>query len=122
MAWPGEAHRTASSVTRQPRRLLKHSAYPRSVTVGLRYVGESTKVLNRAARVIERGGLFFSLLAHHRKILRPWTDVALVSLRHHATDLEDVRQIVSRPGGNQLPHGDNAHARMHALPFKIRSL
>jgi hypothetical protein len=63
-----------------------------------------------------------SALFHYRQKLRPGTHLLLVAFGHHANHLQKVRQIVGRPGGQELSHGYRAQRRMRPLQLKLSGL
>jgi hypothetical protein len=58
-------------------------------------------------------------LGHYRQIGGPGADFLLVPFGHDAADLNDVREVVRGPGGDQLAHGDGAEGGVGALEIEL---
>src|SRR5437764_14829512 len=59
---------------------------------------------------------------HHRQKFRPRADFLLVAAGHSAGDLEEMREIMRGPGGEELAQRDGAEGGMRALQFEVLGL
>ena len=64
--------------------------------------------------VCEKSGL-----AHYGEIRGPRADFLLVAFGHDAADLDDVREVVRGPGGDQLARGDGTEGGVGTLEIQL---
>src|SRR6266404_6399085 len=111
---------SASDITKVSPRFIVTRGGPTSTSIAI-----VTSNLNQQSWVVTKREVWanpktgpFRALFHYRQILRPGTHFLLVASGHYAAHLQDVRQIMRRPCGEELAHGDCTQRRMRPFQFK----